>query len=128
MKRAITILLALLMVLSLAACGDWPKDASGVASKNTPTTENTFDAKDAFKSKMQADVVVYSMFNYADVKLTTLDLTTIDADGDTYTGKGKVTVLDDYGDKYVGKVTGVYKLDGETFTKISLDIETPKKQ
>ncbi len=28
MKRAITILLALLMVLSLAACGDWPKDAS----------------------------------------------------------------------------------------------------
>ena len=47
MKRAITILLALLMVLSFAACGDWPKEGA-VKSTKTPTQENTFDAKEAF--------------------------------------------------------------------------------
>ena len=128
MKKAIPLLLALLIVLSLAACGDWPKDASGVASKNTPKPENAFDAEEEFENSMYLDVLIYCKLSYADVKSVNLELTTIEVSGNTYTGKGKVTVGDDYGDKYVGKVTGVYELNGETFTKTSLDIETPKKQ
>lgn len=127
MKRAITILLALLMVLSFAACGDWPKEGA-VKSTKTPTQENTFDAKEALKDKMRADVSAHFIIYYENVKNVLLNLTTIDVDGNTYTGKGKVEVLDDYGDTYEGKVTGVYKLEGETFTKIDLDIETPRKK
>lgn len=69
-------------------------------------------------------------FSYADVKSAITTLTDIDVDGDTYTGKGKVTVRDNYGDTYVGKVTAVYKYnaENESFTKVSLDIETPTKQ
>ncbi len=114
MKKTIAILLALLVALSLAACG-------GSASKK-------FDPEEELRSKISADVAVYCKFNYADVKLALTTISDISNNGDTYTAKGKVNITDNYGDKYSGKVTGVYKLEGEAFTKVSLDIEQPRKQ
>ena len=56
--------------------------------------------------------------------------TDISVSGNTYTGKGKVTIRDNYGDTYVAKVTAVYTFDEEakSFSKVSLEIDTPRKQ
>ena len=119
MKRALSLFLALAMCLSLClalcACGE---------------KEPEFDPKEEFKSEVRGDVAAKCMFSYKDVKSATTTLSDIKVDGNTYTGKGKVTIRDAYGDTYVGKVTAVYRYNEETksFSKISLDIEQPKKQ
>lgn len=115
MKKVIALSLVLIMVLSLCACGQ---------------KEPEFDPREEFKSKVNAAVAAKCFLSYADVKTAITTLSDIDVDGNTYTGKGKVTIRDNYGDTYVGKVTAVYKYNEEskTFTKVSLDIETPKKQ
>ena len=115
MKRMIAIMLVIILGLSLCACG---------------SKEPEFNPSDEFESKVNATVAVEYMYSYADVKMAMTNLSDIEVNGDTYTGKGKVTITDNYGDKYVGKVTAVYKYNEETqhFTKVSLDIETPRKQ
>ncbi len=117
MKKVIALALALIMVLSLCACG---QTESGSES----------DPREKFESTVNAAVAAKCILSYADVKTAITTLSDIDVDGNTYTGKGKVTIRDNYGDTYVGKVTAVYKYNEETktFTKVSLDIETPKKQ
>lgn len=116
MKRITALLLVFVMCLSLVACGGSKKSAS--------------DTKDAFKRKVDAAVAVECKFSFKDVKSAMTSLTDIEVSDDTYTGKGKVTIRDSYGDTYVGKVTAVYQYnkDSDSFTKISLNIETPKKQ
>ena len=116
MKRILALLLALSMIFVLCACG-------GNSSK-----KSSFDAEEALKSKIQADVAVYCKFNYSNVKNAMVSITTISNSGNDYTAKGKVTIIDDYGDKYVGKVDAEYTLNGESFTKNSLNISTPVKQ
>lgn len=117
MKRIISLFLVLVMCLSLCACGE---------------KEPEFDPEAEFESEVNADVAVKCMFSYADVKSASTNLAdiSVSSDGVTYTGKGKVTIRDNYGDTYVGKVTAVYSYDADTqsFSKQSLDIETPKKQ
>lgn len=115
MKKVIALSLVLIMALSLCAC-----------SQN----DSELDPREEFKSKVNAAVAAKCVMSYADVKTAITTLSDIDVDGNTYTGKGKVTIRDNYGDTYVGKVTAVYKYNEEskTFTKVSLDIETPKKQ
>lgn len=115
MKRLFALLLTLAMCLSFAACGNSKKEDS---------------PKEQFKTTVNNAVVAKCMFSYADVKHVSLDLNSINVDGNTYTGTGKVTITDDYGDKYVGKVKAVYKYNEEskTFAQVSLNIETPKKQ
>lgn len=115
MKKVIALSLVLIMALSLCACSQ--KDSK-------------FDPREEFESKVNAAVAAKCVMSYADVKTAITTLSDIDVDGNTYTGKGKVTIRDNYGDTYVGKVTAVYKYNEEskTFTKVSLDIETPKKQ
>lgn len=115
MKKVIALSLVLIMVLSLCACGQ---------------KEPEFDPREEFKSTVNAAVAAKCYFSYADVRTAITTLSDIDVDGNTYTGKGKVTIRDNYGDTYVGKVTTVYRYDedSKTFTQVSLDIETPKKQ
>lgn len=115
MKKLLALLLTLVLCLSLCACGE---------------KEPEFDPEEAFESKVSSAVAAYCVLSYQDVKTAITTLSDIDVDGDIYTGKGKVTVRDNYGDTYVGKVTAVYKYNEETqsFSKVSLDIETPKKQ
>ena len=115
MKKAIAVLLAVVMVFTLCACG-------GGSSKSK------FDPEEALKSKIQADAAVYCKFNYSNVKNVMVSVTSISNDGDRYTAKGKVTIIDDYGDKYVGNFDAEYTLNDESFSKNSLDISTPKKQ
>ena len=114
MKKWIALLLAATMCLGFAACAKEPE----------------FDAKKEFEFKVNAAVAVKCTLSYADVKTATTNLTDINVSGNTYTGKGKVTIRDNYGDTYVAKVTAVYTFDEEAknFSKVSLDIETPRKQ
>lgn len=115
MKKIIVLLMASVLCISLCACGN----------KNSK-----FNPEEAFESEVRSAVAVKCMFSYKDVKLTTTSLTDIDVNGDTYTGKGKIRITDNYGDTYEGKLTAVYKYneDSQDFKKISLDIETPKKK
>lgn len=119
MKRALSLVLVLALCLSLGlslcACGE---------------KEPEFDPREEFKSKVNGAVAAHCLLSYKDVKTAITTLSDIKVDGDKYTGKGKVTIRDAYGDTYVGKVTAVYRFNEESksFTKISLDIEQPKKQ
>lgn len=115
MKKTLCMVLALVMCLPLCACG---------------SDKEEFDPRSAFRRTVESAVTAYCIVRYADVKVVDLTTLTIDVTGDKYTGKGKFTIRDDYGDTYTGKVTAVYKFDEEskTFTKISLDIERPTKQ
>lgn len=119
MKKVLSLFLAFVMCLSLCvslcACSE---------------KEPEFDPKEEFRSEVSGDVATKCFFSYKDVKSAITTISDIKVAGDTYTGKGKVTIRDAYGDTYVGKVTAVYRYNEETksFSKISLDIETPKKQ
>lgn len=117
MRRFVGLLLALVLCLGLTACGG--------------SKEPEFDPKEKFRSEVDSAVHLQCIFAYADVKTAFTDLSDIEvSDDNTYVGKGKVTIKDDYGDTYVGKVTAVYTYDESTqsFSKVSLDIETPRKQ
>ena len=117
MRKVLSLFLAFVMSLcvSLCACGE---------------KEPEFDPKEEFRSEVSGDVATKCFFSYKDIKSAITFLSDIKVDGDTCTGKGKVTIRDAYGDTYVGKVTAVYRYNEETksFSKISLDIETPNKQ
>ena len=136
MKRLLSLILVLVTCLSLCACSQKDPEVELVTKtevenkKSKPEPE--FDPESEFESKVNAAVAVECLFTYADVKtaITTLTDISVSSDGTTYTGKGKVTIMDNYGDTYVGKVTAVYQFNAvsNTFTKSSLDIETPRKQ
>lgn len=52
----------------------------------------------------------------------------IDEDGNTYTVKGKTTILDDFRDKYVGRfVISLQYSESSGFTEKSADFETPER-
>ena len=110
MKKIISLLLALTMVFALCACGQ---------------KEPEYDPEDAFEDEVKA--AVYAEYWFVDnAKEATSNLTDIKVDGNIYTGKGWVTVMDDYNETYSGKMTAVYEYNEEdrSFTKISLDIDT----
>ena len=113
MNKIVAMILAVCLVLALCACG-----------KSTPK----FDPEQELKSKIQADAAVYCALQYSNVKNVLVSVTNINHNGDEYTAQGKVTVIDNYGDKYVGNFDAEYTLNGESFTKNNLDISTPKKQ
>ncbi|NCE63670.1 hypothetical protein D1159_03510 [Pseudoflavonifractor sp. 524-17] len=119
MKKLRVFLLGLAMICALCACG-------GGGGTSSPQD----DLEQALKDKVWADVAVECKFSYADVKNVTTNVTDISEDDGTYTVKGKATVLDNYGDKYVGKFTAeyTYSESSESFNKVDLDLETPTKQ
>ncbi len=123
MKRVITMLFALLLVLAFAACG------SG-------TSKDRYEYM--LKEQLNNDLWKYLYLNFSDVKSTNIENMSISKSSEvvagnnitTYTAKGKVSVIDSYGDKYVGRFTGVYEVwnNDNNLRKISLELETPKRQ
>lgn len=113
MKKFVSITLVLVMMLamcmSLCACGE---------------SEPEFDPREEFKAVIKDAVMRHCHNRYSEVKMVNTTVTKLDIDGDTYTGKGKVVITDDYGDKYEGNVIAVYEFDEETqeFTQISLTV------
>ncbi len=113
MKKVLAILLALVMCISLVACGE---------------KEPEFDLRSEIKSAIQSKASVECLFSYADVKLVLVDTLNYEDNGDgTYDCKGYIAVTDDYGDKYRGKYDAVVKVVDEDASVVSFDLETPKK-
>lgn len=115
MNKLISLSLALLLVLSLRACG-----------QEKPEPEE--DPKERFEELVKIEVNLYCYSSYANVHSVITDIFSIDVTGDTYTARGKVRIVDDYGDTYVGKLTAVSTRGPTVFGEISLDIETPRKE
>lgn len=92
-------------------------------------SEPEFDPKEEFKAVIKDAVMRHCHNRYSEVKMVNTTVTKVDVDGDTYTGKGKVVITDDYGDKYEGNVIAVYEFDEETqeFTQISLSVGDGEK-
>lgn len=82
--------------------------------------------EDELEGEVWGDVSVYCTFNYKDVKHVSTNVSTIRNDGDIYYVYGKVTIQDNYNDKYSGNFEGTYRLSGNEFSKIDLNIETPR--
>ncbi len=90
------------------------------------------------KEQLNNDLWKYLYLNFSDVKSTNIENMSISKSSEvvagnnitTYTAKGKVSVIDSYGDKYVGRFTGVYEVwnNDNNLRKISLELETPKRQ
>ncbi len=114
MNRFLTGLLALTMVFSLSACGN---------------REEEVDPEKELKSQVWADVAVECKFSYQNVKNVTTNLVDIQEDDDIYTVKGKVTILDSYGDTYSGNFDAEYEYKemDNSFRKINLEIDHPTK-
>lgn len=85
------------------------------------------NAEDELEDQVWGDVSVYCLFNYKDVKHVSTNVSTIRNDGDKYYVYGKATIQDNYNDKYYANFEGTYRLSGNEFSKIDLNIETPRK-
>ncbi len=120
MKKVWAIILTMALMLSLVACG------------NGGGEETTFDIDAELRDDVKYAVMGQCAIQYANVKYTTVNITDISNDGDTYTVKGKAVVRDDYGDEYTGKFTAVYEYweynGSPRLSQESLDIETPTKK
>lgn len=114
MKKAMSLILALVVCLSLAACGE----------------DEMEDTRRLFTGQLNADFFLYCRRTYAEVKKAEPEIADLSIDGDTWTAKGKLVVTDNYGDTYAGKFTVVYTLNEEktSFHNELWDLETPTKQ
>lgn len=111
MKKITVLFLSCVTALLLCSCG-------GPSGYNANSLENT----------ISADLTAYCLLNYADVKNVITDVTNVENDDGYYYVKGKVTVIDEYGDRYVGKFDAEYELVGDEYDRIDLDLETPTKE
>lgn len=134
-KISCALLVTVLLCFFMCSCGEESiQEESIQEEENEQKTE--YDLKEEFRNEVYAYGVAYCKLSYQDVKTVEVNLVSINVDQNIYTGKGKVVIYDDYGDKYVGKITAVYRLeekdDGQHyfhyFIKDSVDIETPRKE
>lgn len=125
MKRlwAIILVIAIVLVflvLPLSAC------------ENKEAKKTGFDIDEELRGEVQTAVMAQCAIQYQGVRYTTVNITDIRNDDDTYTVKGKAVVTDDYGDEYTGKFIAVYEYrelsnGSPYFWQESLDIETPTR-
>lgn len=115
MKKAISLILALVMCLSLCACG------SGTQKK---------DLHEEIKITVQGRAAAQCMVKYKDVKNVMASVTDYDDNGDgTYDVKGYITVIDGYGDRYKAKYTAVVAIDDDgDGTCKEFNMDTPTKE
>ncbi len=117
MKKITMILLSIIMVLSLGACGG-------------ESESSEYDVRDEIKRAVNAQANVECVMGYANVKLVDTTCTTIDDNGDgTYDVKGYVVITDDYHDKYKGYFDAVVSVDESGDADVDdFELETPVKQ
>ena len=127
-KRFVAVLMLIVLCLGIVSCTG--KNGSEETKRTEATEETEYDPCSRFKSYVETLVNLRCRVNYKDVMVANTTLYDVSASGNVYTGKGRVTIRDSYGDTYVAKVTAVFMFYEETrtFSEISLDIETPVKQ
>lgn len=91
---------------------------------NALTAMTEEEKEDEFRTAVKSGVSFYIITNYDVKENHNIDISTVEVDGNTYTAYGKVTVTDNYGDRYTGKFTAVYEFDDNTqkFDKKSVDV------
>ena len=83
------------------------------------------EAQDYAKTLVVAE---FNPITNDNVKSVSVDFTNKDVDGNTYTFQGKVTVIDNFSDKYTGRFTIVLTYSETTgLIKKTVDIETPTR-
>lgn len=127
-KKKPALLIMLISVIMLA--GGFLLPIGGYIAEEIPTSPAKI-SEDEIEAELEdtvwADASVYCMFEYKDVKHVSTNIATIRNDGDIYHVYGKVTIQDNFNDKYYGNFEGTYRLTGNEFSKIELNIETPRK-
>ncbi len=116
MKKIFSLGLIVILVFSLCACG---------SSK----TEKV-DVKENIRIAVQGKATVECMFSYESVKTVLASCSTIDDNGDgTYDVFGKITVIDDFGDKYDAKYEAKVSVDESgSATCKDFKMDTPRKK
>ena len=127
MKRKITLIMiiAVAIYLSLCAC---VAINMGKTPKKTPEKTPEQMIEDSVRLRCETDVTAECLYSYKDIKSTTVDIVTInhDEEENIYRCQGKVTLIDNYGDTYVGKFTAEYEdSDISGIHEKYIDVETP---
>lgn len=115
MKKIICCFLVGIMVFSFAACGGETKK---------------YDPEEDFKREVQIMTEIKCRMNYADVNSVKTNLDVITVSENVYRGQGTVTIIDDYANTYIGKISAESKFHEEEqkFGSVNVNIETPTKK
>lgn len=100
MKKILCVLLALLLVCSITACGAQPKEP-----ENDPKEDAILEAV--------GYATLYTHRVY-EIKGCLAKVTNCEVDGNIYTLYGKTLITDKYGDKWVAKFEFEYEYDEST--------------
>ena len=131
-NKKVPIIMIFVSILLVVGClgvpllDDQEEIASYVSSLSEEKAMENIDEE--IEKKVKADVSVYCMFNYDNVKNTLVYVTTTEQDGNIFYVYGKVDVIDNYGDKYEGKFNAKYRFENGQLEKIDLSVETPRKK
>lgn len=131
-KKIKIIYIVTIIAISFIGIANIPESDTNYAEQhwNTLTAMSEKEKEEEFRKTVYAGVSFYLIWNY-DVKANhNIDIATVRNNGDIYTAYGKVTVTDNYGDRYSGNFTAVYEFDSDTqtFKEESLEVDTLRKK
>ena len=116
--------LIVMLVSVLLFVGGFGMFAVGETSGHSPTKELT---EETVEKNARSYIIAYCTMHY-DCKTVSVHTTTVEIKGNIATAKGKVSIIDDYGDKYEAKFDYTVKYSAESgFYDSSLDMATPTK-
>ena len=122
-KKASLIVLIASIVLFVGGFGLF---AAGdlIPSTKQPTEQQI---EDAVTRNAESYIIVHCTRKY-DCKTVQVHATTVEIAGNIATVKGKVSIIDDYGDKYQAKFDYTVKIDADgEFYDTELEMETPTR-
>lgn len=115
-----------LVALFLIGCCALPESDTNYTEQywNALTAMSEEEKEEEFRLAVWSGVSFYIITNYDVKEGHNIVISTVDVDGNTYTAYGKVTVTDNYGDRYTGKFTAVYEFNDNTqkFDRKSVDV------
>ena len=124
-KKKPALLVMLLSVIMFV--GGFLLPISGYIVEEIPTRPAKM-SEDDLESAVSADISLYCMGNYKDVKGVYSNVTSIKEDGDYYHVYGKVEINDLYNDHYYGNFDATYRFNDGDYLLQDLNIETPRKK
>ena len=125
MKKAIAFVLALIMIMSLVACGNFGKSHQ----ENEEVAETAENLKDRARKSAERYVAIYAGLSYSVSGVPYAHVATINEISENkWKVYGKVNLKDKYGDAYSGNFDGyvTYDPESDSFDN-DIDIGTRQK-